>query len=264
MTEINITSTDQLLREINSLTNNYIYRGHASCNWKLESTLERTLGDKWDNVTVSKFEQYALERFRPKFHLYDRENAAPQSKLAWLSIMQHYGAPTRLLDFSESPYVALYFALEDYQPHLKDDFALFAIDYSALMEKSIDYIKRNDSKFTETRETVSSRQDMIFEEVVDRFSYEIAWVTEPTKLNVRLDRQSGCFLVSGDKGTRISQILDSTLYSGCDFRKYRIDHSLYTGIFALLRKANLTSKNIYGDLQGLAKSIKMELQVYAF
>jgi len=264
LNEIDISSTEDLIREINNLPNNYIYRGHASYDWKLQSTLERMLGSKWDAATVNKFERYALERFQPKFHLYDKENGSPQSKLAWLSILQHYGAPTRLLDFSESPYVALYFALEDYQPQLENDLALFALDYTALMDRSIDFIKKNDSKFTESLQTVASHQDEVFENIVDRFSYEIAWVTEPTKLNVRLDRQSGCFLVSGNKGSRITQLLDSDLYNGCDFRKYRIDRDLYTGLFALLRKVNLTSKNIYGDLQGLARSIRMELQVYAF
>ncbi len=32
--------------------------------------------------------------------------------LEWLSIMQHFGAPTRLLDFTYSIYIALYFAIE--------------------------------------------------------------------------------------------------------------------------------------------------------
>ena len=37
----------------------------------------------------------------------------PANRLEWLALMQHYGTPTRLLDFTRSPYVACYFALEE-------------------------------------------------------------------------------------------------------------------------------------------------------
>ena len=45
--------------------------------------------------------------------------------------------------------------------------------------------------------------------------------------------------------------------------KYNISSDLYEGIFTLLRKMNLTSKSIYGDLTGLALSIRMEMQLYS-
>ncbi len=259
---VNLTNIEDVIKTLCSLPNNYIYRGHASSDWRLESTLERLIGSKWSKESADKFEQYSLQVFQSKYHLYDRENIEPESKLAWLSLMQHYGVPTRLLDFTLSPFVAIYFAIEAYNHQSDDDLAIFSLDYSALMERSVSYIGSKDSSFIESPQSVSLQQDKVFTEIVDRFSYDIAWVTEPRQLNVRLDRQSGCFLLSGNRGMKIEELLSSSVYDKCDFTKYILSGSLYAPLFALLRKMNITSKSIYGDLQGLAKSLRMEMTIY--
>jgi hypothetical protein len=258
-----IDSIERLLTELNALPNHYIYRGHADANWRLASTLERVLGSSWSAESARKFEDYSLAVFESKFHLYDTENIQPNSTLAWLAIMQHYGVPTRLLDFTESPYVALYFALEGYTPHPQKNLAIFAVDYTAVMEKSIEYISQKDGAFKETRQTVHKKQDEVFENVVNRFAYDIAWITEPKQVNARLDRQAGSFLVSGNRSLRIEELLSSATYSAVDVRKYEICGELYGHVFALLRKMNITSKSLYGDLGGLARSIRMQMQLYA-
>ncbi len=252
-----------LIEQLNKLPNNFLYRGHANAEWRLQSSLERLIGEKWSAEKARDFEDFSLAQFRSKFHLYDHENVKPESKLAWLSIMQHYGVPTRLLDFTESPYVALYFALEAYNPQIRSDFAIFALDYTAIMEASIDYIKAKDGGFRESRASIYEKQDVVFDNVVDRFAYDIAWIAEPNQLNARLDRQAGSFLLSGNRGLRIHDVLDSDLYSEINVFKYIITHELYTGLFALLRKMNITSKSLYGDLDGLARSIRMQMQVYS-
>lgn len=263
MKAIAIDSMEGLLTELNSLPNNYIYRGHADAGWVLASTLERVIGSAWSSESVTKFEDYSLNIFKSKFHLYDTENIRPSSTLAWLSIMQHYGVPTRLLDFTESPYVALYFALEGYTPRSKKNVAIFAVDYTAVMEKSVEYISRKDGEFKETRQTVHRKGDEVFDSIVSRFAYDIAWITEPKQVNARLDRQAGSFLVSMNRSLRIADLLSSETYSEVDVRKYDISGELYESIFALLRKMNITSKSLYGDLGGLARSIRMDMQLYA-
>lgn len=263
MIEIKIDSIDGLIRRLNEFPNNFIYRGHANASWNLESSLERVVGERWSAEQARRFEEFSVSQFQSKFHLYDRENVEPTSKLAWLSVMQHYGVPTRLVDFTESPYIALYFALEAYAPQSKADLSIFAIDYSGVMDRSIVHIKSKDSGFQETRESLYAKQDTVFENVVDRFSYPIAWVTEPKQLNVRLDRQAGCFLLSGDRSVRIKDVLEGSLYRDVEFYKIVVAHELYEGIFALLRKMNLTSKSLYGNLDGLARAIRMQMQIYS-
>lgn len=263
ISEIEITSIEDLIENLNSLPNSFIYRGHADADWVLQSSLERIIGGKWSIDEAKKFEEYSIAQFQSKFHLYDRENVQPKSKLAWLSVMQHYGVPTRLLDFTESPYVALYFALESYNPHNHKDFSIFAIDYSKIMDSSIGHISSKDSAFNETRISIYSNQDAIFENIVDRFFYDIAWIAEPKQLNARLDRQAGSFLLSGNRGSKIHDVLSSAPYFDVPKYKYRISHELYTGVFTLLRKMNITSKSMYGDLDGLARAIRMQMQVYS-
>lgn len=260
---VEIDSVSALLELVNGLPNNYFFRGQADASWRLESSLERVVGSDWSVENARKFEDFSLKYFCSKFHLYDRENVKPNSKLAWLSVMQHYGVPTRLLDFTESPYVALYFALEASAPSLQRDMALYAIDYSAVLDRSIEYIRSKDNGFSETRATLFDRQDEVFDNVVDRFAYDIAWIGEPKLLNARLDRQAGSFLLSGNRGLRIEDVLNSPLYSSVDMRKIVIQGNLVTSVFALLRKMNITSKSLYGDLDGLARSIRMQMQIYA-
>jgi hypothetical protein len=263
ISDILIKDTEDLIRSMNELPNNFIYRGHADSSWKLESTLERTIGDNWSSELAKKFEDHYLNLFKSKYHIYNGNEHEPKSKLAWLSVMQHYGDPTRLIDFTESPYIALYFALEAYDPLLKNDLSIYAIDYNAIMDESLAYISKRDSSFKKTRNEIIGRQDELFDDVVDRFSYEVVWITEPLELNARIDRQSGTFLISGDKEKRIEDLLTNEMYSEVLIKKFIIPSSIYENIYALLRKMNINAKTIYGDLGGLAKSIKMDMQVHA-
>ena len=257
-----VNSMDDLAREMNVLPNHFAFRGQANADWGLTSTLERVIGRTWSAENARRFESYSLQLFQSKYHIYSGSEHIPTSKLSWLSVMQHYGVPTRLIDFTTSPYIALYFALENYDPLSKHDFAVYAIDYTAVMEASIQHIKKVDTKFVENRSSLNGKQDAIFADVVDRYAYDIAWVTEPKELNARIDRQSGTFLVSGNLEKTIESVVNLPLYESATILKIRVPAHLYEGVYVALRKMSINSKSIYGDLGGLAKSIRMELQSY--
>ncbi|GGH71815.1 hypothetical protein GCM10011318_15160 [Phaeocystidibacter marisrubri] len=69
---------------------------------------------KYDSLQLGQnyFEKWMLHEFKKKYQLYSQHAIDENQEIEWLSVMQHYGAPTRLLDFSFSMYVATYFALE--------------------------------------------------------------------------------------------------------------------------------------------------------
>lgn len=87
------------------------FRGHAVSTWKLLPSLARK--KSW-----IKSEQDLIRRFKQNATLLIDKK--PQSDLEWLFIMQHYGAPTRLLDWTENALFALWFAVWE-KKHVKKD-----------------------------------------------------------------------------------------------------------------------------------------------
>lgn len=91
------------------------YRGQADNSWGLTPTLSRTNGGIEAEIALMKrFKQNAIPLASVK----------PMSEWEWLFLMQHYGLPTRLLDWTESPLVGLYFAIES---HPDKDGALWCL-----------------------------------------------------------------------------------------------------------------------------------------
>jgi FRG domain len=100
-------------------TENHLYwfRGQRDETWPLYSSFMRMLGvSSLTPDEVTGLEQYALGEFRSKAHFF--VNPALLAKVrttpCWWALMQHHGAPTRLLDWTTSPYVAAYFAVNQY------------------------------------------------------------------------------------------------------------------------------------------------------
>ncbi len=247
MKTIQIASNEELIKKINSYPNHYVFRGHAKADWELRPTLERIVGDGDFGKPAGRSEERSLGQFRSKFPVCRQNEPEPRTDLSWLALMQHCGVPTRLLDFSESPYVALYFALEDYDMSSDDNFAVIALDYKAVIERSLELIPEINHDFKADFISVCQMRDDVLKLLVGPNTPPVLWVTEPRQVNSRLDRQAGTFLFSNILKTRISDLLESR-YHDCDICKLSIPGDLYRNVYALLRKANINGKALYGDL----------------
>jgi hypothetical protein len=79
------------------------FRGHADARWRLEPSLARQDKLSSENQLTKRFKQNAFQFLQ----------RVPTEEWEWMFLMQHYGVPTRLLDWTESPLVGLYFALQE-------------------------------------------------------------------------------------------------------------------------------------------------------
>ncbi|MDK3258180.1 FRG domain-containing protein [Blastococcus capsensis] len=83
-----------------------VFRGQGNANWPLTASLDRILSHVATQVR-QQIHETMLSSFRTRAK---GESPLPGNDAEVLALMQHYGAPTRLLDWSGSPYVAAFFA----------------------------------------------------------------------------------------------------------------------------------------------------------
>lgn len=104
------------------------FRGQSDYSWGLVPSVQRKDG------MGKNYEQYISTNFM--IHTMRLNPNAPQryDRASWLTLMQHYGLPTRLLDWSESPLVALYFALSS-DEDAKTDAAVWVLNPMRLNKK---------------------------------------------------------------------------------------------------------------------------------
>jgi hypothetical protein len=90
----------------------YIFRGQASSEWALEPSFDRCF-KALDKAQRLRVHDRLLELFRKECEGMDVPKDIWSVYLNALALGQHYGLPTKLLDWTESPYVASFFAFSD-------------------------------------------------------------------------------------------------------------------------------------------------------
>jgi len=234
----------------------FIYRGQSNATWPLASSFERKANQcEVPGPERLGREELMIQEFRRFEHLHiGRGPARDDSDFEWLSWMQHYGCPTRLLDVTASAHVAAFFAVTG----ATTDCAVWAIDVAQLPVLS-------DGGAPSQR---GRRGILTF---------------RPKHGNERLARQRGEFLVPNDVNTPFLEHLcaalrmDSTEFSAfmardaipcrevdllaCDYAVVRMTvPRARLNSFALgLDEMNVSSATLFSGLSGFCESLGLYL-----
>jgi hypothetical protein len=238
----------------------WLFRGQREADWKPKTSLERCC----DHHNITPGNRRNLERllfrdFRRAYHHYTQHIPSKKAVIEWLSLMQHHGAPTRLLDFTYSIYVAAYFATEA----ASGESAIWAIDGPWVMKRAITLL-RAAGKSDADLKLLTSHFEADDEEAVSRLFFGdpyvcAAWPISAFRLNERLRIQQGVFLITGD----ISQTFMANLIalsapdSQDHLLKIIIPYNEGREALRHLFSMHLSRTNLFPGLDGYAQSLNV-------
>src|SRR5689334_11425605 len=221
----------------------WAFRGQRDASAPLYSALSRYfMSFHIDQRAWSDQEERILRVFKRKAihfldHVPDKED-----DFEWLALMQDHGAPTRLLDFSWSPYVAAFFALHN----TTEEGVIWACNPGEIEKRELDL-----------KMPGSFRKHFLGNKK------PFAWLGEPRAMNRRLIAQSGTFLVPGILHESIEEILMSYPNPKETLIKFVLPANKVRekGMRELYRM-NITQATLFPDLDGLARSLAYELEFH--
>jgi hypothetical protein len=217
----------------------FAFRGQSDSNWLLQTSLARHFVD--NHVDEHQWRRRELKmywKFRERLLETCQGMHEAWEELDILSLMQHYGAPTRLLDFTYDPKVALAFALED----SRGDSAIWVVDRDGLERR------RKDKKLLDYCGPMHRPKYDVFHKDEEKKYRLVGSILDPKLPNDRLAAQQGCFLVPGS----ISRIVSPELVHA----KVSLSRELVLESLRRLQEQGYDREHLFPNLEQLAKEAK--------
>jgi len=198
-----------------------------------------------------------LKQFRKYAHTYVVER---DTEWHWLSVAQHHGLPTRLMDWTYSPFVALHFATDQLE-HFDQDGAVWKVNYSdvhALLQnaqtQSLDLLGARIFSIDVLANTIPDL------EAIDKLKvghFDVGIFFEPPSIDNRIVNQFAYFLVLSDPFLSMNDWLAMAhVTDNVDVTKIVIPHDLKWEIRDKLDQSNITERVLMPGLDGLCAWLK--------
>lgn len=207
------------------VNNRHLFRGQSNPEWSLVSTFDRIFEDK----RIANQLLFEFKKECEKYDLVNKELLTNDSSI--LALGQHHGLPTRLLDWTESPYVAAFFAFTN------------AKNQNDIKEYVTVWILNNN-------EVIWSQDNGI--KIID----------VPSMGNIRLRNQSGKFTLLSSPHNNLEDHIADLEYSEITepiLVKCLIPSSDIKVALADLRAMGIDYYKLFPDIQGIALNTKMKI-----
>jgi hypothetical protein len=226
---------------LNRYRSGNVYRGLNSTTYtRMKTSLMRLGGEYWEK------ERHLIRNFRK--YAYQDVNVG-DSDWHWLPVGQHYGVPTRLLDWTYSPYIALHFATSDLE-RMNEDGLIWRVDVDGtnrFLPQSLLRILIEEGAHVFTPELLGQAAADL--SAFDRIAGEFALFLEPPSLDGRIVNQFALFSLMSSPKLLFDDWLDRF---GVPYDKIVIPKDLKWEVRDKLDQANITERVVYQGLEGLA------------
>jgi len=229
---------DMWNEELGAFRSDLAYRGRRDAQDDLATSLVRLGGDAAD------LERHLLRNFRK----YAASDSVPaDSPCDWLALGKHHGLPTRLLDWTYSPYVALHFATA-HAGEDAGDAVVWALDYVRAHELLPDRLRERlaaEGANVFTTELLADAARSI-DELGDE---EFVLFVEPPSFDERIVNQYALFSLM----SRAAGSLDDWVGAHGELvRRIVIPAGLQWEARDKLDQANVTERVLFPGLDGLS------------
>lgn len=223
----------------------YAFRGRALASEGLSSGLLRLAAGR---PGVDRLELHLLRNFRKYAHGQGGQPGA-DSIWHWLALGQHRGLPTRLLDWTYSPFVALHFATAKLG-HMEEDGVVWAFNFveaNKFLPRRLKRILAADGSETATVDTLSTFASLREFDRLARTPFVV--FLEPPSLDPRIVNQFALFSLMSSAGATLDDWLDAhpTLA-----RRVLVPARLKWEIRDKLDQLNINERVLFPGLDGLS------------
>lgn len=232
--------------EIRRYRSDFTFRGLSDASYEMTTSLMRLGGD------AAKLEHHLLRNFRKYAH---RDTSREDSVWNWLAIAQHHGLPTRLLDWTYSPYIAMHFATANVDK-FNIDGVIWCVNYVAAHKHYLPValleILRDEGANGFTIEMLGRAAKTL--QMFDNLAgFDFAVFFEPPSVDDRIVNQYAQFSMMSSP----TACLDHWLHDKPGLtRKIIIPAELKWEVRDKLDQANITERVLFPGLDGLSRWLR--------